>query len=301
MKSLIYFTILNLIVIIIAKNNSLVSVPSNACSITLMDDDSWGKDNKTFYSRVAQTSMAYDLREDVKNIIVKNNLSRNYKGYKCVYNILVCKRTLYRTCKRFTGELNQGRSNSLTSSYIKNINSIQGTSTVHAPPKPKPAPKREVEDILKVVKPIQIVPVVRSLRPTRSVKPDVKPPQPKKHISEPIKQVKPTPRKIVIIPSKPKPIVNREKGSLFCATNCESNPAEKDKKCYINKDFHKCKRCTSKSTIKDLNVKTICASLCNSINGDKCNIYGYNNNKLKNFNKDLLKKFGFNFAKRFFK
>merc|ERR1711957_946723 len=109
--------------------------------------------------------------------------------------------------------------------------------------------------------------------------------------------VKPTP--IV----KPAPLVSRESGSKFCATNCQSNPAEKIRKCYINKEYHECRRCTSKTTLKTRSVDQakICGTLCNSIDNQACNIYGYSDNKLKSFNKVLLKRYGLKIAKRFFR
>ena len=147
MKSIVLLTIINLINFIINKTN----LPSSVCQITLIDDDTWGKDNATYNSYVRILYLKYDLRKDVKEIVLKNNTP----NYPCKYSLYTCKKKNFGSCKKWSGRLGPRQTKKLRSSYIKKMVSIKGYSKVQVPPKPKPivikaAPKPRKINIPKV-------------------------------------------------------------------------------------------------------------------------------------------------------
>lgn len=129
MKSIvILFTIINLIKFIINKG-----LPKSSCQITLIDDDWVGKDNKTYNSDIKIAKLVWDLRKDVKEIILKNN----HSSYPCKFKLYTCKKKNYKRCKKWSGIIGGKQTKKLRSSYIKKMVSIKGNSLIQAP-KPKP-------------------------------------------------------------------------------------------------------------------------------------------------------------------
>ena len=162
MKSIIYFTIFNVIAYISSKSET--RYPANACQIKLIDDDSSGsQDNILKTSSIAISDLVYDLQSDVKEVYLYNNLgSASYPGHKCQYNIKACKDNNYGDCATFTGSVSVNlkvrglkAQHPTFSSYFSSMNSIKGDLWVVAPPKPKPEPVPVIE---KPVVPVPAVP-----------------------------------------------------------------------------------------------------------------------------------------------
>ena len=140
-----------MIAYISSKNHrSKTSYPSNACQILIQDDDSPSRQDNIYKNfNVAIPNLAYDLEDDVKEVYLYNQMSRgSYPGFKCRYEVKVCKDNNYGNCVTFTGSLDNVKQTLKLkqtypqySSYFGNANSIKGTLSVVAPPKPKPVPK----------------------------------------------------------------------------------------------------------------------------------------------------------------
>merc|ERR1711957_762975 len=125
----VLLTIINLINFIINKTN----LSSSVCQIELIDDDRWGKDNVTYNSYVRILYLKWDLRKDVKEIVLKST-----SKYPCRYSLYTCKKKNFGRCKKWSGTLGAKQTKKLRSSYIKKMVSIKGYSRVQDPPKPKP-------------------------------------------------------------------------------------------------------------------------------------------------------------------
>lgn len=115
---------------------------------------------------------------------------------------------------------------------------------------------------------------------------------------KPKDQNKPKPNPTPIPPKKndkpvyPVPINNKGKG--FCSRFCQANPREKIRRCFIDNHFYHCRRCMVRATVNDpINEKgKLCSYLCDSINNQPCDLYGYVNNKLKYLSQNILRKYG---------
>ena len=133
----------------------------------------------------------------------------------------------------------------------------------------------------------------------------------------PVNQVPVTPVPVNQVPVNPAPAANinnnhitpinptskqeqKNKVRDFCSINCQYNNHNKNRKCYLDNEIHICKRCTLKATIDDpdKDKELICSNLCNSINGQACDLYGFFNNKLKKISMKILGKYGLKLAKR---
>lgn len=299
MKSIAILTILIL---------GLVSTVTAAsqCQIKLIDDDSWGQQNKVYNSRVKVSKLPYDLRQDVKEIWLKN-----WTPYPCKYSLYTCKQANFRSCKKWTGTVGSKSNKPLRSSYIKKMVSIKGSHLVQ---KPKPVTKPVIPKI--ALPKIPKIPIVKPVTP-KPPKPVPKNPKipklplpaiPKIPGIKPAIKVPTPPGKAA--PNQPKPIEPKkldpaqqaavDKGKIFCSTNCVIDNSKIQKKCLVGTKLVGCKRCTAKPGNKDAGMKTVCETVCNAnVPASPCDFYGYLNNQKKKANTALLAKYGLSILRKF--
>merc|ERR1711957_232235 len=174
MKSIIFFTLFNMIAYISSKSHSKKlkttskiiyygtrAIPtSNYCMTTLLDDDASGKrQNPSYYGSFGVNNLPYDLEDDLKEVYFKNRLSPAQGKYYCNYKLLVCKNNNYGNCVTYTGELKPGVQIGLKAtypqyaSYFGDADSVKNTITMvdRNPPAPvvvKPVVKPEQTPII---------------------------------------------------------------------------------------------------------------------------------------------------------
>lgn len=94
-------------------------------------------------------------------------------------------------------------------------------------------------------------------------------------------------------PVNPTPTLSaKEKRQNFCKNNCVFNPNGQKKKCKLTSGEFICRRCTTKQTVTDLDIKKGCETFCDSKGNDDltCAFYGFMNNLQKTFDANILKK-----------
>merc|ERR1712160_90332 len=141
MKSIIFFTLFNMIAYISSKSHSKkvkTTIPSNYyCRTTLMDDDSGSSiQNKSYDRSFAISNLVYGLEDDLKEIYIENRLSPANGKFNCKYTLNVCKNHGYGRCATFTGEIKPGVKRGLKAnhpayaSYFGDADSVKNTVTM---------------------------------------------------------------------------------------------------------------------------------------------------------------------------
>ena len=284
MKSIVIIAIISLLSLITATQVSLASQhPASSCQIKLMDDDTWGKQNKVYNSRVYVRKLPYDLRQDVAAIWMINN-----SAHPCKYTIYTCRATSFRSCKRWSGTLSPRQRRKLVSHhYIKKMVSIKGSNLIQVP-KPKPIVKISLPKIPKITLPkLPKLPKIPTL-PTIPTPAPITPPT--------------TPGKKPISPKPldPAQAAAAAKGGAFCKANCVIDMAKIQKRCLVGTKLIPCKRCTGKPTNTDVGMKSVCETVCNAnLPSSPCDFYGYLNNQKKAANTALLAKYGLSILRKF--
>ena len=178
MKSIIFFTLFNMIAYISSKSLSKkvkTTLPSSTyCRTTLIDDDS-SPDNVSYNGSFAVPNLKYDLEDDIKEVYIENRLASSNGLYKCNYTIYVCKNNNYQRCATFTGEMNPGAKRGLKAfhpayaSYFGDADSVKASIYMvdRNPPKPKPAPVVVKPVVVKPVVPVVVKPAPVVVKPTR--------------------------------------------------------------------------------------------------------------------------------------
>jgi len=146
MKSIIYFTIFNMIAYISSKSTTQYTPQDiQACQIKLIDDDSGAaQKNVLGNGSIAIPLLSDDLRNDVQDIYLQNRVTNAlYPGYKCRYEVKACKEEDFKNCVTFTGTVTTHSARGTTygmkmtwpkyESYFSNMKSITGTTKMERP------------------------------------------------------------------------------------------------------------------------------------------------------------------------